>query len=87
MFTPAPMDESFVPYTKRPIRKNNSRLFVNGGKGRSRGAARVVPQMRMYDPCPPGWECQRCLNDQGWCSPKGQARVCLTDRSPDCPPL
>ena len=44
MFTPAPMDESFVPYTQRPMRKNNSRLFVNGGKGRGRGAARVIPQ-------------------------------------------
>jgi hypothetical protein len=44
MFTPAPIDHSFVPYTKRPKLKRNAGLFVDGRAGKGRGTARVVPQ-------------------------------------------
>lgn len=45
MSMPAPIDLSFVPYTKRPMLRRNAGLFVDARRGRGRGAkSRVVPQ-------------------------------------------
>jgi hypothetical protein len=57
MFTPAPIDKDFVPYTKRPVLKRNAGLFVDGGRGRGRGGARVVPQNRE---CAGQWNGKPC---------------------------
>jgi len=38
MFVPVPVDNSFLPYTKRVVRKRNAGLFVDaGGSGASNG--------------------------------------------------
>jgi hypothetical protein len=55
MFAPAPIDNDFVPYTKRPVLKRNAGLFVDGTAGRGRGTPRVVPQQQI--PC-----VQHCMN-------------------------
>jgi hypothetical protein len=45
MYVPANRDPDSLPYTKRPVLRRNSALFVDG-KGRSAGGApRVVPQI------------------------------------------
>jgi hypothetical protein len=44
MFVPAPIDKDFVPYTKRPVLKQNAGLFVDGAAGRGRATPRVVLQ-------------------------------------------
>ena len=41
MFTPAPIDKNFVPYSKRPVLMNNAGLFVDGAAGKGRGRSRV----------------------------------------------
>ena len=61
MFTPAPIDKNFVPYT-RPVLMNNAGLFVDGAAGKCRGRSRVAPQTSVFvdDPCyrkPQGWPC------------------------------
>jgi hypothetical protein len=48
MFVPAPIDISFVPYTKRRVLKHNAGLFVDGTGGRG-GASLVAPQFQ-FDP-------------------------------------
>jgi hypothetical protein len=44
MFTPAPIDLNFVPYTKRRVLKRNAGLFVDGAAGAGRSGGRVTPQ-------------------------------------------
>lgn len=44
MYTPAPIDKDFVPYSKRPVLRRNAGLFVDGAAKRDSGASRVVPQ-------------------------------------------
>lgn len=43
MNTPAPIDKSFVPHTKRPVLARNAGLFVDS-TSRARGAMLVAPQ-------------------------------------------
>jgi len=40
MFKPDPIDNDFVPYTRRLRTKRNARLFVDGGRGRGGRALR-----------------------------------------------
>ena len=77
MFVPAPIDKSFVPYTKRPMLRRNAGLFVDGGAGRGR----VVPQVASCARKPDCTPCHRF--------PDGTQLYCLnyecvgTER--DCP--
>jgi hypothetical protein len=49
MFVPAPIDNDFVPYTKRSMMLRNAGLFVDGAATKGRGGSRVVPQQQ--NPC------------------------------------
>lgn len=44
MFIPAPIESDFVPYTKRPVLKRNTALFVKSNRSGGGGSPRVVPQ-------------------------------------------
>jgi hypothetical protein len=55
MFRLAPIDNDFVPYSRRPVRKNNGDLFVRGGRrGAAAGVALQVsaPYSPPYQPYP-----------------------------------
>jgi len=81
MFRLAPIEKDFVPYSQRPVRKNNARLFVAGGR-RGGGAPPAVAlqsgvQCRyqcdsLY--CPPGMV---CTGPGGGCVPRYLAPDCL----------
>jgi hypothetical protein len=60
----APIDKDFVPYPRRPVRKNNVGLFV-GGKRKAAGVALQGPPGGCVpgDCCGPGWSC----NENGNC--------------------
>jgi hypothetical protein len=90
MFRLAPIDNDFVPYGRRRVRKNNAGLFV---KSRRRGganarASRFVGLASVPPPCL--YPCQRCPGGMictetgGFCvdpnSPDGQAALAR----PDC---
>ena len=85
MFKPAPIDNHFVPYTKRSRGKFNAPLFVDGGRGRRRAEARAAPQAASFeDPCPHGQACKPCIGRPGWCTSDAEGRLCQTRPSPDC---
>ncbi len=62
MFVPAPIDNNYVPYTKRSVLKRNAGLFVDGSRGRARRAGRVAPQTSPFvgGPCDNLATCQLC---------------------------
>jgi hypothetical protein len=64
MVTLAPIDNSYVPYTKRPVLKHNAALFVDGTRGRNYGGARVVRQSTCEANCTIAAPGTRC-----WCGP------------------
>jgi hypothetical protein len=80
MFRLAPIDSDFVPYSRRPVRKNNAGLFV---KGRRRGggappAVALQSSMQCRYPCdslncPPGMVCDQT---GGTCVPRFEAPGC-----------
>jgi hypothetical protein len=47
MFVPAPIDGTFVPYTKRRAAKHKAALFIEGASGRRRSGPRIIPQQTM----------------------------------------
>jgi hypothetical protein len=55
MLLPVPIDNNFVPYTKRPVLRRNQDLFVDGGRGGGgvAPAASVSPACRIDSDCPP----------------------------------
>jgi hypothetical protein len=83
MFKPAPIDKNFVPYTKRPRGKYSAGRFVDGGGGKGRSGAHVVPQGE--DDCPKHkFHCgQRCLTRNGYCNSSGD---CVPPERLSCPP-
>jgi hypothetical protein len=52
MLIPAPIDKTFVPYTKRLLLKHNASLFVDAGKA---NVPRVVPQVKNCSGKPDCW--------------------------------
>jgi hypothetical protein len=66
MFVPSPIDNSYVPYTKRSVLKLNAGLFVDEASGKRRGGPRVMPQQQEANctTAPPGTICWR-----GACDP------------------
>jgi hypothetical protein len=66
----APMEKDFVPYSRRPVRKNNAGLFVKGGKRKAAGVALQGPPggCNPGDCCPPRGSGLKCGQD-GYCHP------------------
>lgn len=62
MFQLAPIDTDFVPYSRRPVRKNNAGLFIT--RGRRGGVAGVALQASIVVR-PPG----RCQYQGQCCGP------------------
>ena len=71
MFRLAPIDKDFVPYSRRPVRRNNAGLFV-GGRRKAAGVALQAPITQppggcnSGDCCPPRGSGRKC-NQYGWC--------------------
>lgn len=61
----APIEKDFVPYSRRPVRKNNAGLFVKGGKRKAAGVALQGPVggCKPRECCGPGLRC----DDDGNC--------------------
>jgi hypothetical protein len=66
MFRLAPMDNNFVPYGRRRVRKNNAGLFVKSRRRRGGSAPAVALQSSMQCRfpcdslnCPPGMVCDQ----------------------------
>jgi hypothetical protein len=81
MFVPVPLDNSYVPYTKRSVLRCNAGLFVDGAPGKGRGGPRVVPQRQEAD-CtrsPPDTICWR-----GACDPASRMQPVLRCQNYRC---
>jgi len=62
MVAPAPIPQYVAPYTKRTVLRHNASLFVDGGRGRGHGGARVVPQIGDCAGMPDGTPCGPLYN-------------------------
>jgi hypothetical protein len=83
MFRLAPIDNDFVPYSRRPVRKNNARLFVTRGR-RSRRAG-VALQSSVFRPPDCSYEGQ-CCGPYLICSNGPGGLNCAPDPTGKCSP-
>jgi hypothetical protein len=79
MFTPAPMDQAFLPYTKRPALKRKAKLFRAGSSRALAARVGVALQAKPLsfptfvcsyagEPCGPGMVCS---GPGGYCMSAG----------------
>jgi hypothetical protein len=82
MFVPPPIDENYVPYTKRRVSRRNAALFVDPWTaGESSGAARVGPQSDDCAGQPVGTTCGIVYTSGG----QRYRRTCSSDGECDGP--
>ena len=76
----APIDRDFVPYSQRPVRKNNMGLFVKSGRHGGGAPPAVALQSSVQCRyqcdslnCPPGMV---CTGTGGGCVPRYEVPAC-----------
>ena len=77
----APIEKDFVPYSRRPVRKNNAGLFVT--RGRRARATGVALQASVFRPLDCSYEGQ-CCGPYLICSSGPDGLNCVPDASGKC---